>query len=133
MKHLKRYKVFEASVETISGILTDFKELVEFYLQDEFDYIDFEVNIDKGPGTFFADSHFISLWISSIKCDSRGHLKTFKVSELLPAIENINVFMKKNGLEFYHLISDTPNKPTKSRNKLEFPYDDVTRVYLTWK
>jgi hypothetical protein len=124
MSRIKRFKLFEATEEMIQDIYLDFKDKVQ-YLQDDFDHIEFETEI-----TNF--SRGLSLWIKSTKMDSHGHLQTFKVKDILPLLENINDFLKSNGMKLYHLVSDTPNKPSKSGRKLEFPYEDVTRIYITW-
>lgn len=130
MKRLKRFKLFEATEELIQDIYLDFKDKV-LYLQDDFDHIEFETEISRSR--VVGDSNFmISLWIKSAKMNTHGHLQTFKVKDILPLLENINDFLKSNGMELYHLVSDTPNKPSKSGRKLEFPYEDVTRIYITW-
>lgn len=130
MKRLKRFKLFEATEELIQDIYLDFKDKV-LYLQDDFDHIEFETEISRSR--VVGDSNFmISLWIKSTKMNPHGHLQTFKVNDILPLLENINDFLKSNGMKIYHLVSDTPNKPSKSGRKLEFPYEDVTRIYITW-
>ena len=129
MKRIKRFKIFEATEELIQDIYLDFKDKVQ-YLQDDFDHIEFETEISRSR--VVGDSNFmICLWIKSIKMNSHGHLQTFKVNDILPLLENINDFLKSNGMEIY-LVSDTPNKPSKFGRKLEFPYEDVTRIYITW-
>jgi hypothetical protein len=130
VKRIKRFKIFEATEELVQDIYLDFKDKV-LYLQDDFDHIEFETEISRSR--VVGDSNFmISLWIKSTKMSPHGHLQTFKVNGILPLLENINDFLKSNGMELYHLVSDTPNKPSKSGRKLEFPYEDVTRIYITW-
>lgn len=130
MKHLKKFKLFEASQEVVEDILQEFKDKVRTYLQDEFDNIDFEVEVKRLTG--FDKKFMISLWISSNRRNEWGHLKTFSVKEMLPILENLNSFLELNGMELYSLVSDTPNKPSSSNNKLRFKYDDVTKIYLSW-
>jgi hypothetical protein len=130
MKRLKRFKLFEASQEVVEDILQDFKDKVQVYLQDEFDNIDFEVEVKKLTG--FDKNFMISLWISSNRTNEHGYPKTFSVKEILPILENLNSFLESNGMELYNLISDTPNKPSSCNNKLRFKYDDVTKIYLSW-
>jgi hypothetical protein len=130
MKRLKRFKIFEATEEAIQDIYLDFKDKVQ-YLQDEFDHIEFETEISRSR-VVGNTNYMICLWIKSVKKDSNGHLETFKVNDILPLLKNLNQFMEMNGLSIYHLISDTPNKPSKSVSKLEFPHEDVTRIYIVW-
>lgn len=132
MKRLKRFKLFEATEEVIQDIYLDVKDRVQ-YLQDEFDDIEFELELKRGTGMYISDTNWmISLWIKSVKMDSNGHLKTFKVNDILPLLKNLNEFMEMNGLKILHIIADTPNKPSKSGKNLEFPHEDVTRIYITW-
>lgn len=129
MKRIKRFKLFEASQEVVQDILIDFKDRVQVYLQDEFDDIDFEVEVTRLAG---SENFKICLWISSNKKSEYGHPKTFSVSRILPILENLNSFLESNGMELYSLVSDTPNKPSSANNKLKFKYDDVTKIYLSW-
>lgn len=130
MKRIKRFKIFEATEELVQDIYLDFKDKV-LYLQDDFDHIEFETEISRSR--VVGDSNFmISLWIKSTKMSPHGHLQTFKVNDILPLLENINDFLKSNGMVLDYLVSDTPNKPSKSGRKLKFPYEDVTRIYITW-
>ena len=139
MKRLKRFKLFEATEELIQDIYLDFKDKV-LYLQDDFDHIEFETEISRSR-VVGNTNYMICLWIKSVKKDSNGHLETFKVNDILPLLQNINDFLKSNGMELYHIahllrnnsiVSDTPNKPSKSRRKLEFQHEDVTTIYITW-
>ncbi len=130
MKWIKEFKLFEASQEVVQDILQDFKDKVQVYLRDEFDDIDFEVEVKKLTG--FDKNFMISLWISSNRRNEHGHPKTFSAKEILPILENLNSFLESNGMELYSLVSDTPNKPSSSNNKLRFKYDDVTKIYLSW-
>jgi hypothetical protein len=130
MKWIKEFRLFEASQEVVEDILQDFKDKVQVYLRDEFDNIDFEVEVKKLTG--FDKNFMISLWISSNKKSEYGHPKTFSVSRILPILENLNSFLESNGMELYSLVSDTPNKPSSANNKLKFKYDDVTKIYLSW-
>jgi hypothetical protein len=129
MKRLKKFKLFEATEEMIQDIYLDVEDKVQ-YLQDEFDDIEFETEISQFG--VVGTNYMISLWIKSVKMGSNGHLETFKVNDILPLLKNLNEFMEMNGLSIYHLISDTPNKPSKSGRKLEFPHEDVTRIYIVW-
>ena len=130
MKRLKRFKLFEATEEVIQDIYLDVKDKVQ-YLQDEFDDIEFETEISRSR-VVENTNYMISLWIKSVKMDANGHLKTFKVNDILPLLKNLNEFMEMNGLSIYHLVSDTPNKPSKSGRNLEFPHEDITRIYIVW-
>jgi hypothetical protein len=132
MKRLKKFKLFEATEEMIQDIYLDFKDKVQD-IQDDFDDIVFEVEIYKSKGVE-NDNYMISLWVkSAISNDLFSDLETFKVNDILPLLQNLNQFVESNcGLEIYHLISDTPNKTAKSRRKLEFPYNDVSMIYITW-
>ena len=130
MKRLKRFNLFEATEELIQDIYLDFKDKV-LYLQDDFDHIEFETEISRSR-VVGNTNYMICLWIKSVKKDSNGHLETFKVNDILPLLQNINDFLKSNGMELYHIVSDTPNKPSKSRRKLEFQHEDVTTIYITW-
>ena len=129
MKRLKKFKLFEATEEMIQDIYLDLEDKVQ-YLQDEFDDIEFETEISQFG--VVGTNYMICLWIKSVKMGSNGHLETFKVNDILPLVKNLNEFMEMNGLSIYHLISDTPNKPSKSGRKLEFPHEDVTRIYIVW-
>lgn len=132
MKRLKKFKLFEATEEMIQDIYLDVQDKVQ-YLQDDFDHIEFELDLKRGSGMYFSDKNWmISLCIKSVKKDSNGHLETFKVNDILPLLKNLNEFMEMNGMSIYHLISDTPNKFSKSVMKLEFPHEDVTRIYIVW-
>jgi hypothetical protein len=128
MKRLKKFKLFEATEEMIQDIYVDVEDRVQ-YLQDEFDHIEFELEISR---IVRRGAVMICLWIKSVKKDSNGHLETFKVNDILPLLKNLNEFMEMNGMSIYHLISDTPNKFSKSVMKLEFPHEDVTRIYIVW-
>jgi len=130
MKRLKRFRLFEATEEMIQDIYLDFKDKVQD-IQDDFDDIVFEVDIYKSKG---MDNYMISLWVkSAISNDLFSDLETFKVNDVLPLLQNLNQFVESNcGLEIYHVISNTPNKPSKSGRKLEFPYNDVSIIYITW-
>ena len=130
MKRLKRFKLFEATEELIQDIYLDFKDKV-LYLQDDFDHIEFETEISRSR-VVGNTNYMICLCIKSVKKDSNGHLETFKVNDILPLLKNLNEFMEMNGMSIYHLISDTPNKFSKSVMKLEFPHEDVTRIYIVW-
>jgi hypothetical protein len=130
MKRIKRFRLFEATEEMIQDIYLDVEDKVQ-YLQDEFDDIEFKTEISRSR-VVGNTNYMICLWIKSLKMDSNGHLKTFKVNDILPLLKNINEFMEMNGLSIYHLISDTPNKPSKSGRKLEFPHEDVIRIYIVW-
>jgi hypothetical protein len=130
MKRIKGFKLFEASESTIQDVYSEFEERVR-YLKDEFDYIEFETEIQRG-----TSSWMISLWIKSIKmnCPTKyqRHLETFKVSDILPHLNNLNLILAEYDMNLYHVISDSPNKPSKSGRDFNFKYDDVTRIYITW-
>lgn len=130
MKRIKRFKLFETTEDLVQDIYLDFKDKVQ-YLQDDFDHIEFETEISRSR--VVGDSNFmISLWIKSTKMNPHGHLQTFKVKDILPLLENINDFLKSNGMELYHLVSDIPNKPSEYGRKLKFQHEYVTRIYIVW-
>lgn len=132
MKRIKKFKLFEASESTIQDVYSEFEERIR-YLKDEFDYIEFESEIKRGTGMYVSDSQLmISLWIKSTKMNLSGHLETFKASDILPHLNNLNLILAEYDMSLYHVIADSPNKPTKSGRDFNFKYDDVTRIYITW-